>query len=317
MNPSHGCPAWGLRQKPLVSMPGERRRRPPPHQADVFLARTPGSRYPAWRDEESVQKSKCVLQPSRKGYCRNCFWAKRLTKRTQRGRRATHSFWAGKEKKQHANTSKKKAAEGYKRLLQQMPNNKRMQNFGESGNTVRYLKEALHRKLLDQNFGTLFSEMRPLMPREASASTHSSPASPAWPRSCAETCMLHFSWNRSSLQVRTSAIFLQTPATPSDTNHVFGVVKNAETSTAGDEAISPTKTLSKTSEFSGVVAARSGSWKRTMTRITHDKSAKNSNKVLAKRRQLPSRPIMCHRCCAWSHHLWRVSSRWTQNQSVW
>ena len=47
MNPSHGCPSWGLRRKPLVSMPGEGRRQPPPHQADVFLARTPGSRDPA------------------------------------------------------------------------------------------------------------------------------------------------------------------------------------------------------------------------------------------------------------------------------
>ena len=41
----------------------------------------------------------------------------------------------------------------------------------------------------------------------------------------------------------------------SDTDRVFGVERNAQTSTAGNEKISPTNSLSETSELSGVVAA--------------------------------------------------------------
>ena len=41
----------------------------------------------------------------------------------------------------------------------------------------------------------------------------------------------------------------------SNTGRVFGVVKDAQTSTAWNETITPTISFSKTSEFSGVVAA--------------------------------------------------------------
>ena len=47
--------------------------------------------------------------------------------------------------------------------------------------------------------------------------------------------------------------------TESDTSRVFGIKKDAQTCTARNEGISPTKSFSQTSEFCSVVAAGCGS----------------------------------------------------------
>ena len=61
-----------------------------------------------------------------------------------------------------------------------------------------------------------------------------------------------------------------------DTGREFGASK---TSTVVNEGIGPTSSLSKTSEFSGAVAARRGAKERPWSGITHDWSAKGSNNI--------------------------------------
>ena len=56
-----------------------------------------------------------------------------------------------------------------------------VQEFGNTGETVRDLKSvALKKRLSSKQDGTLDSETKPYMPKEAAISAHSFPALPAW-----------------------------------------------------------------------------------------------------------------------------------------